>query len=186
MINECGKLCSKNHHEDCVIGDIHTDYSDSGSLTTYIYNGTSWVEISPSVSTTITSASGSSITTSSSSSSTGGTYTTGTGGLYGAGGTGYTTTTVPYVYSPSDTTPTKNPFDEEFEKTDIPNRDVYVAREIFNHSKASVFSGPATCNCGVRYEGAGGYTIHIANVAIEAADKWDQLIMDGNDVSDDE
>ena len=129
----------------------------------------------------MTSSDGALYTTNSTSSDWVTTVTTGTGGSL------ITTSTPPSplrLYDPDEDTPIANPF---LEKDD---RESYVSRQLFPclKTRRSIVGGGSAgmCGCGDKYETKEEYVRHIAKVAIEAGDIWDEISMSGDVVDDDD
>ena len=165
--------CSKDHNIDPQIGDMHHEYD--GTLKSMIYNGSAWTEITHASSPfSSTSVSGTSITTS------------GTG-MYGISSTPYTTYTYPsttMTTSPITIEPAvkhdPNLFDKYFDNDELPNRDIYIGNELNKHINPKADE----CNCGYKYTKQEEHILHMSRAVIDAADKWDGLIMDGDDMLD--
>lgn len=151
-IGDC-ELCSKNHYTDeCFTGDIHYD-ATSGDV--YIYNEKTWVKMS---------SAGTPLTTTGASSGThlhagSGTYTTtSTGSAY------------PWFGKPSEAKPLPPVEYDEF-----PTRLQFVSDEMSRHLPVVHMRSTSTkCNCGASQQ---NYSEHLAQAAIDAADRWDELLM---------
>lgn len=145
-----------------------------GDVRTAVYDGTTWRTIEP-------------ITPSMSP-----TYTTG-------GGTGVYTTTAPhtsgtYTYpgttSPSSLPPLHFPALDKDETIviddELPSREQFVFNTFMKH-KYSIKS----CDCGFLLpyaptDAAQAYFTHLAQVAVESCDKWDELVNLGTDDENDD
>jgi hypothetical protein len=161
------RRCSKDHNHDASVGDVHTELNGD-EIVTQIFNGTSWLTPMPGAYTSasiVTTTMPSTTTTSSPSVLT----VPHTSGMY----------TGTHMHIPEGVLLKKAP-SPEF-KT-FPLRKDFVAVELNKHT----YGGNHTCQCGKAVTNSYEHALHIAEVAIDAADAWDIELMKDNGEIDEE
>lgn len=145
----------------------------AGDIETFVYDGAKWTSVSPPA------------------------LTTGAKGAY----YGTTTITVPhtsgtYTYPGTTSTPPMPPLyfpklHEEDETIvidgELPSREQFVTNALMRHR----YAAPWSCMCELTFphdaeRAAQEYFAHLAQVSLEAADEWDELINSGTDDEDDD
>ena len=182
MIDEPPYACMGcSSHDEVVTGDMHTGYDPtSGMLHSYVYDGAGWMSVGIAPYTTTTTASGA------------GVYSSWTTGATLTGTKGYTTDDLTLFDFDVEESDYDILYPEKDDPEAFPTRLQFVARTLRKHTvvKKNILN-PITnkyryyvrCTCENVPLDLTLWELHLAEVAIKAADEWDELLM-GPDMED--